>query len=110
MRFEAEHLDAGARGFVHDDAGTNHFGVVEHQQLPGRKHVAYLRETPLPDRPGAPHQQFRRAPFREGKFGDPLLGQLVTIIFDRYMPFHNFVLDRAAKLHFKYFIRIFATL
>ena len=90
VRFEAEDLDAGARGLVHDDAGADYLRVVEHQQLAGGQHVAQVAEAALRDAAVAPHQQLRIAALRQGEFRDPLRGKRVVVVFDVDVSFHKF--------------------
>ena len=77
---EAEDLDAGPGGLVHEDAGADHLRVVEDEQAAGRELFAEVAETTLGDRSAAVDEQLRAAALGERKFGDPLLGKVVGVV------------------------------
>ena len=87
VRFETEHLDAGARRLVHDDPCANHLRIVEHQQLAFGQHVADVGEMRFADLPAAVNQQFRGAALGQRELGDPPVGQVVIEFVYVYMPF-----------------------
>ena len=86
---EAEDLDPGARGLVHDDAGADDLRIVEDQQLPGGEHLADIGEAALRNLAAAVDQQLRGAPLLKRELGDALLGQVVVVAVDIDMSFHS---------------------
>ena len=86
---QAEDFDPGPRGFVHDQPGADHLGVVEDQQLAGGQRPGDVAEAAFGQLAAAPYQQLGIAPLRQRKLGDALLGQVVAVVVDRYVSFHN---------------------
>ncbi len=84
---EALPLAAGARAGA-DEAGGDDAGVVEDEEVTGRKEARQVGEGVVADlaRRAAQHQQARGVAARGGLLGDQLLGQVVIEGIEAHYP------------------------
>ena len=82
---QAEHLDAGARLLLKQQARLDHPRVVIHQQGVGGHEVGDVLKLAFFDLSRSIEQQLRFVSFRQGEFGNALIGQRIVVILHTYL-------------------------